>query len=64
MKMSDVEIIGFMLIAFGIMGQFLETWYFGWNTKPCNQYELIADQVTQTTWVIGLAMLVWGGSCR
>ena len=57
MKMSDVEIIG-------IMGQFLETWYFGWNTKPCNRYELIADSVTQTIWVVGLFMMAWGGSHR
>lgn len=64
MRMSDGEIIGFVLLALGLLAQCCETWYYGWNILPGSVNELIADTVCATAWIIGLILMMVAGWMR
>jgi hypothetical protein len=54
MRMSDNHIIAFSMLAFGILAQYIETWYFGWNCEPQNMLESALDIITETIWIGGI----------
>lgn len=59
-KMSMMSILGFTLFTIGIMIQYLETWYFGWNRFPGSIAEYIWDVIAGAMWILGLIMMCLG----
>lgn len=48
---------GVKFIWIGFILNLLETWYFGWNTKPINDYEMIADYFCAGIELAGLSLV-------
>jgi hypothetical protein len=56
MRMSDNHIIAFTMLAGGILAQYIETWYFGWNIEPQSAIENALDIISETIWIGGLVV--------
>lgn len=55
-KRTKFKIADWMMIL-GLLFWFLETWYFGWNDTPINEYELWLDRTF--LWIITLGFLFY-----
>ena len=50
---------GCALIVAGFVFNIIETWYFGWNSKPSCPLEMICDYVCTAAILAGWLILLW-----
>ena len=58
MMMSNGEIMGWSMLLLGLVANFCETWYFGWNITPESAQELAADIVCAIICVVGVIVMM------
>lgn len=51
--------IGVIMFFSGLVFNFTETWWFGWNLKPQSTAELICDYISFTVLAIGVIAIVY-----
>ena len=51
------EALGWIIMVLAFVFGFIQTWYFGWNTFPKSEGELLADLVCMGLFCHGLGIL-------
>jgi len=54
---TKLDIAYFMIIV-SIIFRIIETWYFGWNSVPINEYELLCDRISECVMTIGIVFFI------
>lgn len=59
MTKAETFLIGVAIFFLGLMFNFAETWYYGWNLKPQSPGEMVCDYIAYAAVMAGLFMTMY-----